>query len=336
MFLELLNEKGVLLADGATGTNFFNAGLEAGYPPELWNAEQPEKVRALHRSFIEAGSDLVLTNTFGGTRHRLKLHHAEDRVHELNKLGAELLKDEIARSGRKVVAAGSVGPTGELLEPLGALTYDGARDAFAEQIAGLKDGGVDVIWIETMSAIDEIKAAQEAADASGLPYAYTGSFDTAGKTMMGLAPGDIGAIKCDKCGTAQAHGANCGVGASDLLMSVLQMTEANPSAVIVAKANCGIPEIRGDEVVYNGTPDLMAEYVRLAIDAGARIIGGCCGTTAAHIAAMRAALDSHTKRGRPTLEEIVTAIGPLNAPPAANDRGAPERGRRERKRRRAG
>jgi len=334
MFVELLNEKNILLADGATGTNFFNNGLEAGYPPELWNAEQPEKVRALHRGFIEAGCDLILTNTFGGTCHRLKLHHAQDRVLELNKLGAELARQEAAAAGRRIVVAGSVGPTGELLQPLGSLTYEGAMEAFAEQIEGLKQGGVDVIWIETMSATEEIKAAAEAAQASGLPFVFTGSFDTAGKTMMGLGPDALGKITCDGGGKPHAHGANCGVGASDLLVSILKMTEAHPESIIVAKANCGVPVIRGENVVYTGTPELMAEYARLAVDAGARIIGGCCGTTKDHLVAMREALDTHVARGRPTTEEIVAALGPLNAPPAANDRGAQDR--RERRRRRAG
>ena len=337
MFIELLNEKGILLADGATGTNFFNNGLEAGYPPELWNAEQPEKVLDLHRGFLGAGSDLILTNTFGGTCHRLKLHHAQDRVVELNRLGAKLARQAAEETGRKIVIAGSVGPTGELLVPLGQLTYEGAIEAFAEQIEGLKQGGVDVIWIETMSAEAEIKAACEAAKASGLPYVFTCSFDTAGKTMMGLDPSAINGIACDDGGKPHAHGANCGVGASDLLVSVLKMTAEDPNGIVVAKANCGVPEIRGENVVYNGTPELMAEYARLAVDAGARVIGGCCGTTAEHLAAMRKALDTHTRRARPTMEDIVTTIGPLNAPPAANDRGASEGGgRRERRRRRAG
>ena len=335
MFLDLLSEKGVLLADGATGTNFFNAGLEAGYPPELWNHEQPDEVRDLHRGFLDAGSDVILTNTFGGTRHRLKLHDAQDRVFELNRLGAIIAREEATKTGRKVAIAGSVGPTGELLHPLGALTQDEAKEAFAEQIEGLKAGGVDVIWIETMSAVDEMTAAADAARESGLPFVITGSFDTAGKTMMGLDPSEMGNVSCG-CGTKpNGYGANCGVGASDLLVSVLAMTEAHPDAIIVAKANCGIPEIRGENVVYNGTPDLMAEYARLAIDAGARIIGGCCGNTAGHIAAMRTAIDGHTRRNRPTIDDITSAIGPLNSPPASAEAGADRGARRERRRRRA-
>ena len=159
----LLAEKGVLLADGATGTNLFAMGLEAGEAPELWNETAPEKIAALHQNFVDAGADIILTNSFGGTRHRLKLHHAQDRVHELNKRAAEIARAVADKAGRKVIVAGSVGPTGELLVPLGAMTYEDAVDAFAEQIEGLKAGGAEIAWIETMSAPDEIRAAAEAA-----------------------------------------------------------------------------------------------------------------------------------------------------------------------------
>ena len=159
-----------------------------------WNETAPEKITALHQNFVDAGADIILTNSFGGTRHRLKLHHAQDRVHELNKRAAEIARAVADKAGRKVIVAGSVGPTGELLVPLGALTYDEAVDAFAEQIEGLKAGGAEVAWIETMSAPDEIRAAAEAAIRVGLPYTYTGSFDTAGRTMMGLLPKDIHAV----------------------------------------------------------------------------------------------------------------------------------------------
>ena len=200
---------------------------------------------------------------------------------------------------------------------------------------GLKAGGVDVIWIETMSAVDEIEAAAAAAVEVGMPYVITASFDTAGKTMMGLAPASMPATLAGQATAPVAVGANCGVGASDLLSSVLDMTAADPSAVVVAKANCGIPEIRGDKVVYTGTPELMADYTRMAMDAGARIIGGCCGTSCNHLRYMRKALDEHLsedKAPRPTVEEIVEKIGPMkNATSSANDE-APRRERRGRRR----
>ena len=331
----LLEEKGVLLADGATGTNLFEMGLTSGHSPEFWNDEEPEKIRKLHQDFVDAGSDIILTNTFGGNRHRLKLHNAQDRVFELNEKAARIAREVADNAGRPVVVAGSVGPTGELLVPLGALTKEEAKEAFVEQMEGLKAGGADVVWIETMSAVDEIEAAAAAAAQAGMPYVITASFDTAGKTMMGLAPGDMPSTLSGQSQAPLAMGANCGVGASDLLSSVLDMTAANPSAIVVAKANCGIPEIQGEKVVYTGTPELMADYTRMAMDAGARIIGGCCGTSCNHLRYMRKALDEHLtdeKPGRPTVEEIVEKIGPMkNATSSAND-AAPRRERRGRRR----
>ncbi|HEV7252374.1 MAG TPA: betaine--homocysteine S-methyltransferase [Mesorhizobium sp.] len=327
----LLSEKGVLLADGATGTNLFAMGLEAGEAPELWNETHPERIEALHQGFVDAGADIILTNSFGGTRHRLKLHHAQDRVFELNRLAAGIARKVADGAGRRVIVAGSVGPTGELLQPLGALTYEEAVEAFAEQIEGLKAGGAEVAWIETMSAPDEIRAAAEAAIRAGLPYTYTGSFDTAGRTMMGMLPADIHAVARDLPEAPVAVGANCGVGAPDILASLLDMTAADPQAKVIVKGNCGIPEFRGTEIHYSGTPELMAEYTRLAVDAGARIVGGCCGTSFTHLAAMRQALDAHEKRARPTVEAIVEHVGPLRNKTAAaneNDGG----GRRERRR----
>ncbi len=329
----LLAEKGVLLADGATGTNLFAMGLASGEAPELWNETDPDKIEALHQGFVDAGADIILTNSFGGTRHRLKLHHAQDRVPELNRRAAEIARSVADKAGRKVIVAGSVGPTGELLQPLGALTYDEAVEAFAEQIEGLKAGGADVAWIETMSAPDEIRAAAEAAIRVGLPYTYTGSFDTAGRTMMGLAPKDIHGVVDGLAGVPVGVGANCGVGASDILATLLDMSAAKPEATIIVKGNCGIPEFRGTEIHYSGTPELMADYVRLAIDGGARIVGGCCGTSFQHLAAMRAALDSHVKEERPTVEAIVDRIGPLRNKQASQS-GAAEGGR-ERRRSRA-
>lgn len=328
----LIAEKGVLLADGATGTTLFDMGLTSGDSPEFWNADKPENIRKLHQDFVDAGSDIILTNSFGGTRHRLKLHNAQDRVFELNKLAAEIARQVADAAPRKIIVAGSVGPTGELLVPLGAMTYEGAVEAFVEQMEGLKAGGVDVMWIETMSAIDEIRAAAEAAAKVDMPYVFTASFDTAGKTMMGLAPGDIHGVPQGLADQPIAVGANCGVGASDLLSSVLDMTAANPGAKVVAKANCGIPVVKGDKVEYTGTPELMSDYACMAMDAGATIIGGCCGTSCDHLKAMRTAIDNHKRDQRPTVEQIIAAIGPMvNATSAAND-SQPKRERKGRRR----
>ena len=331
----LLAEKGVLLADGATGTNLFAMGLAAGEAPELWNEDDPYKITALHQGFVDAGADIILTNSFGGTRHRLKLHSAQDRVHELNRKAAEIARAVADKAGRPVIVAGSVGPTGELLEPLGALNFDEAVEAFAEQIEGLKAGGADVAWIETMSAPDEIRAAAQAAIRVGMPYTYTASFDTAGRSMMGLHPKDIHAVAAGLDKEPTAVGANCGVGASDILSSLLDMSAAAPDARIIVKGNCGIPEFRGAKIHYSGTPELMADYVRLAVDGGARIVGGCCGTSFEHLAAMREALDSHTRGARPTIEAVVERIGPMRNK-AANQSGAPEGGERRERRRSRG
>lgn len=323
----LLETKAVLLADGATGTNLFEAGLTAGDPPEFWNFDKPDSVRELLRSFVEAGADIILTNTFGANRHRLKLHKAEDRVFEINARAAEIAHEVAAAAGHPVVVAGSVGPTGELFVPLGALTEEEAVEAFAEQARGLKAGGADVCWIETMSAAEEMRAAAKGAIAAGMPYTVTASFDTAGRTMMGLTPADLPAVFADLNQQPLAVGANCGVGAPDLLYSLVQMTEAGAPFAFVAKANCGIPQFKGEHIHYSGTPELMADYARLAIDAGARIIGGCCGTTAAHLAAMRTAIDEHPRGSRPDLTAIAARVGPLQNPPSSG-RERDRRGRR--------
>nr|WP_209015950.1 betaine--homocysteine S-methyltransferase [Roseibium sp. RKSG952] len=336
---ELLAKKGALLADGATGTTLFDMGLTSGDAPELWNVDEPDKIRALHRGFVEAGSDIILTNTFGCNRHRLKLHNAEGRVKELNAAGARLAREVAEETDREVLIAGSIGPTGELFQPLGALSYEEGVEAFREQIEGLIEGGVDVLWVETMSAPEEMKAAAEAAKDADVPLVITASFDTAGKTMMGLSPKGMADLKSEFACTPVALGSNCGVGASDLLAAIMDMTAADPDLVVVAKANCGIPQIRGDEVVYTGTPELMAQYAHMALDAGARIIGGCCGTSCGHLAAMRGALDSHQKGARPSLQDVLSEIGPLVSPPnteadaareaeAANSGGGRRRGRR--------
>lgn len=330
---DLIAEKGVLLADGATGTNLFAMGLEAGEAPEIWNETHPERITALHQGFVDAGADIILTNSFGGTRHRLKLHNAQDRVFELNRKAAEIARSVADTAGRKVIVAGSVGPTGELLQPLGALSYDDAVAAFAEQIEGLKAGGVEIAWIETMSAPEEIRAAAEAAAKVGLPYTYTGSFDTAGKTMMGLHPRDIHGVASGLAEAPLAVGANCGVGAADILASLLDMSDADPEATIIIKGNCGIPEFHGDQIHYSGTPELMARYVGLAMDGGAKIVGGCCGTSFEHLAAMRKAMDSHATQSRPTIEIIVEEIGPLRNKPAATPGNEPRRERRGGRRR---
>ena len=325
MLQTLLAQGRPLLADGATGTNLFEVGLASGDNPELWNDTHAGAVGALHRRFVEAGADIILTNSFGGNRRRLALHGLESRVRELNRLAAENARAVAARAGRPVVVAGSVGPTGDLLAPLGVLTEEESVEIFAEQIEGLREGGVDLVWIETMSASEEIRAAASAATRLGMPYAVTASFDTAGKTMMGLAPAAFAGLAASFDAPPLAFGANCGVGAADLLVSILAMSEARPDAAVIAKANAGVPQWHGAHIHYSGSPELMAIYAALAVDAGARIVGGCCGTTPAHLAAMRRALDDHRPGPRPSIEAIIANLGPLVSAPAAE---APPRARR--------
>jgi 5-methyltetrahydrofolate--homocysteine methyltransferase len=328
MLQTLLAEGRPLLADGATGTNLFAMGLGSGESPELWNANHPDRVRALHQAFVDAGSDIILTNSFGGNRRRLALHAAEGRVRELNRLAAQHARAVADRAGRRVVVAGSVGPTGDVFAPLGPLTEDEATEVFAEQIEGLRDGGADVAWIETMSAAEEIRAAAAASEKVGMPCAITASFDTAGRTMMGVAPAAFGALVRHFDPRPLAYGANCGVGASDLLLSILAMSEVDPQSALIAKANAGVPHWHGAEIHYSGTPELMGVYAGLAVDCGARIVGGCCGNTPEHVAALRRGLDEWRPGPRPDLEAIVAALGPLVAPPAGES--GPRSRRRER------
>ncbi|MEM1300022.1 MAG: betaine--homocysteine S-methyltransferase [Pseudomonadota bacterium] len=310
---ELLQTRDWLLLDGATGTNLFAMGLMSGDAPELWNVDAPDKIRALHDGFINAGSDVILTNSFGGSRYRLKLHDAQDRVHELNKLAGEIARECVDKSGRKVVVAGSVGPTGEILQPVGSLSHEDAVDAFREQIRGLQAGGVDVIWAETISSEEEFRAVAEAAAAEDAPFCGTLSFDTAGRTMMGVTSSGFAGMAASVPNAPLALGANCGTGAPDLLRTVLGITEADPNAIVVAKANAGIPKYVDGKIVYDGTPELMARYACLARDAGARLIGGCCGTLPEHLVAMKAALEAHSPGARPSLDHISEVIGPFSS-----------------------
>ena len=325
MLAKRLAEQRYLLADGATGTNLFEMGLTSGDTPELWLDSHPDRIAALHRSFVDAGADIILTNSFGGNARRLMLHELQSRTRDLNTRAAEIARDVADKAQRPVVVAGSVGPTGDLFAPLGVLTEADALAVFIEQIEGLKGGGADVIWIETMSAVEEMRAAANAAATVGMPYTLTASFDTAGRTMMGLTTAAFVAFTQTLDASPLAIGSNCGVGASDLVYSVLGMTDAAPAIPVIAKANAGIPVLHGAHVHYSGTPELMADYVALAAHAGARIIGGCCGTSPAHLAAMRRALDGLADGPKPDLERIVARLGQLVAPPANEAEMRPRR-----------
>lgn len=217
-----------------------------------------------------------------------------------------------------MVCAGSVGPTGDLFAPIGPLSVEDGAQAFAAQMQGLKDGGADVVWIETMSATEEIEAALIAADRVGIPAVCTLSFDTNGRTMMGITPEHFVTMMHEGTHRPAAFGGNCGTGAPDLLTGLISMRgQLSDDDILVAKANCGIPEFRDGEICYSGNADLMAAYAVLARDCGARIIGGCCGTTPEHVAAMKTALDTTPPGEPPTIHDIVNKIGALTGSTAS-------------------
>lgn len=278
-----------ILLDGAMGTMLMAAGLEAGDPPEEWNVLYPEKVREIHRAYIHAGSQIFLTNSFGGTSFRLAMHGLENRVEELNAAAGRNARQVADEVEREVLVAGSIGPSGQLFEPMGTLTFEGASAAFREQASGLAEGGVDLFWIETMSDLDEVKAAVAGIrEVSDLPITATLSFDTHGHTMMGISPAR--AAKELSQLDLIALGANCGTGSDELIEAIKAMKAETPQATLIAKANAGIPQVVGDEVVYNGSPEVMAAYAQAVYQAGAQLIGGCCGNTPAHVQAMANAL----------------------------------------------
>jgi len=338
-FEKLLGEKATLLADGATGTTFFGLGLQSGDAPELWNIDFPERVALHYQAFVDAGSDLILTNSFGGTHYRLKLHQAESRVAELNIAAATILRGVVNNCDREVIVAGSIGPTGEILAPLGDLQAEDAISAFAEQALALEQGGADVIWIETMSSQEEVEHAVRGAQQTALPIVFTMSFDTNGRTMMGVGAEDM--MKLNHRLGVHACGTNCGIGASEVVAAILNMQASKPAdsndPVLVAKANCGIPEFIDGEIHYNGTPEIMARYATMARDAGARIVGGCCGTSPEHVAAMRHALDNTEPGPVPSIEDVERELGTVTKGAHAQAGGQHEvqtRGSSRRRRRR--
>ncbi|WP_372892252.1 betaine--homocysteine S-methyltransferase [Rhodosalinus sp.] len=327
----LLETRDWLLADGATGTTLFEMGLSSGDAPELWNVDHPDRIRRLYQGAVDAGSDLFLTNSFGGNASRLKLHAAQDRVRELNRAAAGIGREVADAAGRPVVVAGSVGPTGDIMEPVGSLGHAEAVEMFHEQAEGLKEGGADVLWLETIAAPEEYRAAAEAFARAGMPWCGTMSFDTAGRTMMGVtAPGMIELVE-SLPNPPIAFGANCGTGAADLLRTVLGFAEAGATRPVIAKGNAGIPKFVDGHIHYDGTPALMADYAVLARDAGARIIGGCCGTEPAHLARMRETLETRPQGPRPTLDRIVQALGQFSS---ASDGTGPQDAQPQRRRRR--
>jgi 5-methyltetrahydrofolate--homocysteine methyltransferase len=310
---------GPLVADGGMGTSLFEMGLQAGGTPELWNVEHPERVEKVHRGFVDAGADVILSNTFGGTRARLDLDRLGDRVAELNAAGAAIARSVAAGAGRPVLVGGSVGPTGQLLEPLGSLSHAEAVELFSEQMEALA-ADADLIWIETLSSTEELAAAVEAAEPIGLPIVTTMSFDTHGRTMMGVPPADLAAWWRQRSTIPVAIGANCGIGPADVVVAAAEIREADPEVTIVAKANCGLPKLIDGTLWYPTSTDDMSSYAELALAAGAGIIGACCGSVPEHIAQIRRVVDTYEVPAEFDLDEVERRLGPVSRSQASSGR----------------
>jgi 5-methyltetrahydrofolate--homocysteine methyltransferase len=287
---DLLASEGPVIADGGMGTMLIALGLEHGAAPEVWNVERPDDVRRVHRGYIEAGAQIILTNSFGGNRLHLGMHGLSERVAELNVAAARLARAEADAAEHPVAVGGSMGPTGRMLAPMGDLDYDDVVSVFEEQARALAEGGIDVCWVETMSDLGEVQAAVEGCrkGAPGLPVVSTMTFDTRGRTMMGVTPEK--ALETLREFDVVALGANCGKGPDELEIAVAKMSAADSTVTLVAKANAGVPHMEGGVAVYDATPDDMAEYATRVHRLGARIIGACCGSTPDHIRAIAHAL----------------------------------------------
>jgi len=291
-FLKLLEharqDSTPVILDGATGTQLMEAGLLFGDPPEWWNVlpDKRDKVRAVYRGYLEAGSQVILTNTFGGNPFRLKMHNLQARTFELNAVGAAMAREEAA----DCVVAGDIGPSGEIFEPMGTLTYAAAVEGFRAQAEGLAAGGVDLFWIETMSDLREVQAAVEGARlaAPHLPIVATMTFDTRGFTMMGVSPAQA-VEELSKLDLA-AIGGNCGNGPDELEAVIYAMRMVNGDIPLVAKSNAGMPKMMNGRATYDASPEVMAEAARRLRAFGATLIGACCGSTPAHIRAIKEAL----------------------------------------------
>ena len=288
--LSFLQANPIILGDGAMGTMLQAAGLTTGGAPEEWNVNRPEVVKGIYRSYVDAGSQVITTNTFGGTRFRLGRENLEAHVHEFNLAGAKLAREVADAADHEVLVAGDIGPSGEIMAPLGILTPEDARSAFAEQAAALAEGGVDFFLIETMSALDEVEAAIEGIrSASSLPIAATMTFDTRFRTMMGVKP--VQALEALHGWGIRVIGANCGNGPDEIERVIGEMAAVKPADVyLIAQSNAGLPKYLDKKISYDGTPEVMAGYALKMKALGINYIGACCGSTPAHIAAMREAL----------------------------------------------
>ncbi len=276
---ELLREKQVLIADGASGTFLMESGLPAGTPPEAWNLEQPERIIDLHQQYVNAGSNIILTNTFGGSRVKLSKAGLEAKTNEINRAAAVLARDA---AGEYVYVAGDIGPTGELMEPFGPLSFDRALEVFSEQAQALVNGGVDLLWVETMSDLEEARAAVTAArQVTDLPVFCSLSFTGKGRTMMGLGARQA-VEELYPLGLA-AIGANCGNGLDPVEAALVQMSETLPGVPLIAKPNAGLPRLVDGQSLYDTSPAVFAERIEAFVKIGASVVGACCGSNPEYI-----------------------------------------------------
>jgi len=289
-FLERLNSGEILVSDGATGSNLQKMGLKPGKPPEDLIIDDPETIFKLESAFVAAGSDIILTCTFGGTRMRMKDSKYQDRAPEVNIRAAELArKAASAREG--VLVAGSMGPVGGLIKPYGPLDAEEVKATFAEQAKALAEGGVDLLLIETMFALEEATAAFEGArSVTDLPIIVSFSYDRGTRTMMGVKPKDV--IKKYSAMGAALVGANCGTTLENMETIVAEYASAAPNFPIWAKPNAGVPhmDVQTEQAVYDMTPEDMANFAKKYAALGAKIVGGCCGSTPEHVAAIAKAV----------------------------------------------
>jgi len=286
----LLAQGAPVIADGAMGSLLLAEGLPVGSPSPLWNIERLDIVRGIHRAYISAGAQVILTNSFTASRPALERAGLAARVGELNRAAADNARAEADASENPVVVSGSMGPLGELMAPLGTLSPEQARSYFAEQALALATGGVDVFWIETMSALEEVQAAVEGCRdaAPQVPIVATMTFERKGRTMMGVTPA-LALERLRELGLL-AMGANCGNGTAEIEGVIQAMRAVDQDVPLVAKSNAGLPRLVDGMSVYDASPDDMAAYARTAHQLGAQIIGACCGSTPAHIRAIAEAV----------------------------------------------